>query len=173
MSEGDRVAGRGTFHQLDLGVAGVSPQGQGQKEELQKNSVLFDGTHGTDVNWRTRTRDQKRAPIASDITRSMWEQCAVGECTFALAADVSEAPRQVGAYSSTRLAPGGSGPGALLLVKACSALRRIAQKVVGKASRTWHFLVADDYYIEAERLEYQGALPVFLVLCATCEVPLS
>ena len=57
--------------------------------------VLFDGTHGIQVNRRTRIRDQERTPIASDLKSSMREKAKVGERTFALTADVKEAHRQV------------------------------------------------------------------------------
>ena len=40
-------------------------------------------------------RDQERAPIAADIKRLMREKSRVGEKTFALSADVSEAHRQI------------------------------------------------------------------------------
>ena len=56
--------------------------------------VLFDGTHGC-VNTKTRLRDQERAPIAADLKRSMREKAKVGELTFALSAEVTEAHRQV------------------------------------------------------------------------------
>ena len=32
--------------------------------------VLFDGTHGIDVNHRTRVRDQERGPIAAECVKS-------------------------------------------------------------------------------------------------------
>ena len=57
--------------------------------------VLFDGTHGLCVNSKTRLRDQERAPIAADLKRSMREKSRIGELTFALSADVTEAHRQV------------------------------------------------------------------------------
>ena len=57
--------------------------------------VLFDGTHGLCVNTKTRLRDQERAPIAADLKRPMREKAKVGELTFALSADVTEAYRQV------------------------------------------------------------------------------
>ena len=56
--------------------------------------VLFDGTHGLEVNKRTRVRDQERAPIAADSKRSMRAKAARGEATFVVTADVSEAHRQ-------------------------------------------------------------------------------
>ena len=52
--------------------------------------VLFDGTNG-----RTRIRDQERSPTATNLKRAMREKARVGERTFALTADVSEAQRQV------------------------------------------------------------------------------
>ena len=66
--------------------------------------VLFDGTHGLCVNTKTRIRDQERAPIASDLKRSMREKARIGELTFALSADVTEAHRQVPIHPG-RLAP--------------------------------------------------------------------
>ena len=57
--------------------------------------VLFDGTHGLSVNRRTRIRYQERSPIASDLKRALREKAKLGEQTFALSADVSEAHRQV------------------------------------------------------------------------------
>ena len=57
--------------------------------------VLFDGTNGIHVNKRTRIRDQERSPIAAVLKRAMREKARVGERTFALTADVSEAHRQV------------------------------------------------------------------------------
>ena len=56
--------------------------------------VLFDGTHGINVNKRTRIRDQERALTAADLKRAMREK-SEQEKTFALTADVSEAHRQV------------------------------------------------------------------------------
>ena len=40
-------------------------------------------------------RDQQRTPIAADIKRVMREKAALGQRTFALTADVSEAHRQI------------------------------------------------------------------------------
>ena len=57
--------------------------------------VLFDGTHGIAVNHRTRIRDQERGPIAGDMKRMMREKTTSNEATFALAANVTEAHRQV------------------------------------------------------------------------------
>ena len=36
--------------------------------------ILFDGTHGIDVNTRIRIRDQERAPIAADVKRVLREK---------------------------------------------------------------------------------------------------
>ena len=56
--------------------------------------ILFDGTHGLDVNTRTRISDQG-APIAADVKRVLREKTKQEEPTFALTADISEAHRQV------------------------------------------------------------------------------
>ena len=57
--------------------------------------VLFDGTHGLQVNKKTRIRDQERAPVAADLKSAMRAKAARGETTFAVTADISEAHRQV------------------------------------------------------------------------------
>ena len=57
--------------------------------------ILFDGTHGIDVNTRIRIRDQERAPIAADVKRALGEKAKQDEPTFALTADIAEAHRQV------------------------------------------------------------------------------
>ena len=57
--------------------------------------VFFDGTQGIAVNHRTRVRDQERGPIAADLKRLMREESKMGEPTFALTADVTEAHRQI------------------------------------------------------------------------------
>ena len=51
--------------------------------------VLFDGTNGISIFRRTRIRDQ------ADRKRVMREKTRQGELTFALAADVTEAHRQI------------------------------------------------------------------------------
>ena len=57
--------------------------------------ILFDGTHGIDVNTRIRIRDQERAPNAGDVKRYLREKASLETPTFALTADISEAHRQV------------------------------------------------------------------------------
>ena len=44
--------------------------------------ILFDGTHGVSVNTRTRTRDQERGPIASDVKRLLREKGEYGGTNF-------------------------------------------------------------------------------------------
>ena len=124
--------------------------------------VLFDGTHGLSVNTKTRLRDQERAPIAADLKRSMREKAKVGELTFALSADVTEADRlryiqmigtSLGAklslavtYSKTRWGLSAShrrliiGPGSLAPLDDYSSISLVT---------SWHMLVADDYLSES------------------------
>ena len=64
--------------------------------------VLFDGTHGLEVNTRTRIRDQERAPISADLKRSMRAKAAKGDATFAVTADISE---KVGSCSVAKFVP--------------------------------------------------------------------
>ena len=53
--------------------------------------VLFDGTHGIDVNRRTRVRDQERGPIAADIKRVLREKARRKLPSFALTTDITKA----------------------------------------------------------------------------------
>ena len=79
----------------DLVVASLGAQRKQKPGGKVTARVLFDGTHGLCVNSKTRLRDQERAPIAADLKRSMREKSRIGELTFALSADVTEAHRQV------------------------------------------------------------------------------
>ena len=152
--------------------------------------VLFDGTNGIHVNKRTRIRDQERSPIAADLKRAMREKARVGERTFALTADVSEAHRQVPIaecdwwMQGCQVQPGSSvyvnkvgtfdvASASYYWSRVASALGRLAQYLSGEQAHTWHMLVADDFHLEASGSGYRPALFAFFVLCATCNVPLS
>ena len=85
-------AARGQIIVMTESVGAQRKQKPGDKVTAR---VLFDGTHGLCVNSKTRLRDQERAPIAADFKRSMREKSRIGELTFTLSADVTEAHRQV------------------------------------------------------------------------------
>ena len=74
----------------NLVVASLGAQRKEKPGGVVTSRVLFDFTHGIDVNTSTRIRDQERAPIAADLKRAMREKSQVEEKTFALTADVSE-----------------------------------------------------------------------------------
>ena len=152
--------------------------------------VLFDGTHGLSVNRRTRIRDQERSPIASDLKRALREKAKLGEQTFALSADVSEAHRQVPIhpqdwhYLGCQVTPGsdvfihtvgtfGISSASYYWSREAGAVGRLAQYLVGGSTTTWHMLVADDFMLECGGPRYRMGLVIFFVLCATCGVPLS
>ena len=80
----------------DLVVASLGAQRKDKPNGVVSARVLFDGT----VNTRTRVRDQERSPTASDLKRAMREKAELGQPTFALTADVSEAHRQVPIHTS-------------------------------------------------------------------------
>ena len=84
----------------DMVVASLGAQRKDKPNGVVSARVLFDGTHGLAVNTRTRVRDQERSPIASDLKRTMRGKAELGQPTFALTADVSEAHRQVPIHSS-------------------------------------------------------------------------
>ena len=152
--------------------------------------VLFDGTHGLCVNSKTRLRDQERAPIAADLKRSIREKSRVGEPTFALSADVTEAHRQVPIHPDDwhllgcQVSPGadvfvntvgtfGIASASYYWSRVAAAVGRILQYLSGHTSTSWHMLVADDYLLESGGREYRTGLLLFFVLCAAVGVPLS
>ena len=152
--------------------------------------VLFDGTHGLCVNTKTRLRDQERAPIAADLKRSMREKAKVGELTFALSADVTEAHRQVPIHPDDwhflgcQVKPGGDvfvntvGTFGVASASYCwsrvaGSIGRLLQHLSGHSSTSWHMLVADDYLLESGGPGYRIGLLLFFVLCAVVGVPLS
>ena len=138
----------------------------------------------------TRIRDQERSPIAADLKGAMREKAELGQPTFALTADVSEAHRQVPVHPSDwhflgcQVTKGSTvyvnTVGILGITSASyywnrvgAAVGRISQYVVGKSATTWHMLVADDYHLEAGGEQYRFALIAFFIVCAVAGVPLS
>ena len=196
----DDQAGRGQVLKLseaeararfpDLVVASLGAQRKDKPNGVVSARVLFDGTHGLAVNTRTRVRDQERSPIASDLKRAMREKAELGQPTFALTADVSEAHRQVPIHPSDwrflgcQISKGSSvyvnTVGTFGITSASyywnrvgAAIGRLSQYVVGDTAATWHMLVADDYHLEAGGKEYRFALIAFFVVCSIVGVPLS
>ena len=152
--------------------------------------ILFDGTHGIDVNTRIRIRDQERAPIAADVKRVLREKAGLEEPTFALTADISEAHRQVPIdardwhYLGCQVTPEsdvyvhtvgtfGVASASYFWSRVATAVGRLSQYLAGHEAHTWHLLVADDYHLDAGGRAYRAALVVFFVLCAVAGVPLS
>ena len=152
--------------------------------------VLFDGTHGIDVNRRTRVRDQERGPIAADIKRVLREKARMKHPSFALTADVTEAHRQVPIdprdwhYLGAQVHPGGwvyvNKVGTFGVASAsywwsrvAGAIGRIAQYVPAHSAHTWHLLVADDYQLDSSGPAYREAIISFFVVCSLVGVPLS
>ena len=78
-----------------LVIASLGAQRKDKPDEVVTARVLFDGTNGIPVNKRIRIRDQERGPVASDLKRVMREKSKIGQKTFALTADITEAHRQV------------------------------------------------------------------------------
>ena len=152
--------------------------------------VLFDGTHGLCVNTKTRLRDQERAPIAADLKRSMREKAKVGELTFALSADVTEAHRQVPTHPDDwhflgcQVKPGGDvfvntvgtfgvASASYYWSRVAGSIGRLFQYLSGHSSTSWHMLVAEDYLLESGGPDYRIGLLLFFVLCAVVGIPLS
>ena len=120
----------------------------------------------------------------------MREKAELGQPTFALTADVSEAHRQVPIHPSDwrflgcQISKGSSvyvnTVGTFGITSASyywnrvgAAIGRVSQYVVGRQAATWHMLVADDYHLEAGGKEYRFALIAFFVVCSIVGVPLS
>ena len=174
----------------DLVVASLGAQRKQKPGGKVTARVLFDGTHGLCVNSKTRLRGQERAPIAADLKRSMREKSRIGELTFALSADVTEAHRQVPIHPDDwhllgcQVSPGGdvfvNTVGTFGIASAshnwsrvAAAIGRLVQYLSAYTSTSWHMLVADDYLLESGGPEYRIGLLLFVVLCAVVGVPLS
>ena len=152
--------------------------------------VLFDGTHGLSVNRRTRIRDQERAPTASDLKRALREKAKLGELTFALSADISEAHRQVPIhpedwhYLGCQVNEGSDvfihtvgtfeiPSASYYWSRVAGSIGRLSQYLASDLCTTWHMLVADDFMLVCGGPEYRMGLVVFFVLCLTCGISLS
>ena len=174
----------------DLVVASLGAQRKQKPGGKVTARVLFDGTHGLCVNSKTRLRDQERAPIAADLKRSMREKSKIGELTFALSADVTEAHRQVPIHPDDwhllgcQVSPGGDvfvntvgtfgiASASYYWSRVAAAVGRLVQYLSAYTSTSWHMLVADDYLLESGGPEYRIGLLLFFVLCAVVGVPLS
>ena len=157
-----------------LVVASLGAQRKDKPNGVVSARVLFDGTHGLAVNARTRVRDQERSPTASDLKRAMREKAELGQPTFALTADVSEAHRQISIHPSDwrflgcQVSHGSTvhvnmvGTFRMTSASYCwnrvgAAIGRISQYVVPESAATWHMLVADDDHLEAGGSEYRFA----------------
>ena len=173
-----------------LVIASLGAQRKDKPDGVVTARVLFDGTHGIPVNKRTRIRDQERGPVASDLKRVMREKSKVGQRTFALTADITEAHRQVPIAEEdwhllgcqvvsgaevyiNKVGTFGVASASYYWSRVASAIGRLAQYLAGKDATTWHVLTADDYHLEAGGVNYRVALILFFLLCATCRVPLS
>ena len=114
----------------------------------------------------------------------------LGQPTFALTTDVSEAHRQVPAHPSdwhflgcqvtknptvfvNTVGTFGITSASFCWNRVGAAVGRISQFVVGKLATTWRMLVADDYHLEAGGEQYRFALIAFFIVCAVAGVPLS
>ena len=174
----------------DLVIASLGAQRKQKPGGKITARVLFDGTHGLCVNSKTRLRDQERAPIAADLKRSMREKSKVGELTFALSADVTEAHRQVpirpddwhslgcqvspcGDVFVNTVGTFGIASASYYWSWVAAAIGRLVQYLSAYTSTSWHMLVADDYLLESGGAEYRIGLLLFFVLCAVVGVPLS
>ena len=120
----------------------------------------------------------------------MREKSRIGELTFALSADVTEAHRQVPIHPDDwhllgcQVSPGGdvfvNTVGTFGIASAsydwsqvAAAVGRLVHYLSAHTSTSWHMLVADDYLLESGGTEYRTGLLLFFVLCAVVGVPLS
>ena len=133
----------------------------------------------------TRSRYQERAPLAADLKRVMWETARLGEKTFALTADVTEAHGQIPIHPrdwhllGCQIEVGGDvyintvGTFAVASASYCgsraaSAIGRLTQFLTGRSANTWR-----DFHLGDSGTEYGAALISFLVFCSTAGVSLS
>ncbi len=79
----------------------ATPAALGALEKLKDDGsvavrILYDGSHGVDINMRIRQRDQDSGPCAADIKRVLREQSAVGQSLpRTITVDIEDAHRVV------------------------------------------------------------------------------
>ena len=128
--------------------------------------------------------DQLRAPIAADVKRSLREKAKLEGPTFALTADISEAPIDARDwhYLGCQVTPGsvvyvhtvgtfGIASASYYWSRVSTAVGRLSQYLAGHDAHTWHLLVADHYHLDAGGRAHRGAVMVVFILCAVVGVP--
>ena len=153
--------------------------------------ILYDGTHGVQVNKRIRVRDQDRCPTAVDIKRVQRQQALGSTSIFGLVADVAEAHNIVQVKESDwpkqscQLEPGGEvyswKVGTFGVASAAYWWSRMGGAVgrltmYGTSALTaapWISLMADDFRLEAQGAGFAEGLLYMIWLFVILGVPLQ
>ncbi len=145
--------------------------------------LVFDGTHGVDVNRRIRVRDQERPPSAADAKAYLGAQAKRRRATLGLAADAKSAHRTImvsendWGHQAARAEDGddvyvatcgtfGTSSIAYWWNRLASAAVRLTHYLADADDELWILLLADDFKIESSSSRPKSAV-IFVLLLLT------
>ncbi len=143
--------------------------------------LVFDGTHGVDVNRRIRVRDQERPPSAADAKAYLAAQAKRRRTTLGLAADAKSAHRTImvseadWGHQAARAEDGndvyvatcgtfGTSSIAYWWNRLASAAVRLTHYLADADDELWILLLADDFKIESSSSRPKRAVVFVLLL---------
>ncbi len=152
--------------------------------------LLFDGSHGVDVNKRIRQRDQDRSPSAPDIKRLLRAVADTGRRARTMTADVEDAHRLVNIrpadwkHQLCRARAGGPLFAFTVGVFGVCSISYWWSRLAGGALRGLHYLsteqealwvllVADDFKVESTAVDPDAALLYALLVLVLFGLPLK
>ncbi len=155
-----------------------------------KVRILYDGTHGANVNPRIRVRDKDRGPCTSDVKRVLRAQSQRGRPTVGLTVDVADAHRIIPVreadwrYQVCRARRGGDlyaihcglfgiSSAAYWWGRLAGAIVRLLHHISEPSMELWLLLVADDLKMESTARRPEEALLFVLWVLELLGVPLQ
>ncbi len=153
--------------------------------------ILYDGSHGVDVNMRIRQRDQDSGPCAADIKRVLREQSAVGQSLpRTITVDIEDAHRVVnvreqdwrfqlcrarddGPVYASKVGMFGVSSISYLWGRLAGAALRALHYASGIEEELWALLVADDYKVDSTAPGADRSLLFFLAFFHLLGLPIK
>ncbi len=175
-----------------LNIASLGAQVKARDSEGRATlRLLYDGTHGIDVNKRIRVRDAIPFPRARDIRRVLRAAADSGQPAFHVKLDVKDAHKAIQVreedwpYQCCRASTDGD-----VFVNTCgtygiasaaywwgrlaAAIHRVAVRtIVGKGLLLWLMLFADDWWAMALGKRFGTSVIMFTLLLQVLGVPIS
>ncbi len=150
----------------DAAVASLGALVKKAADGSKQVRILYDGTHGANVNPRIRLRDKERGPTTADVKAQLRAQSRSSRPTLGIAVDVQSAHRIIPVreadwrYQVCRARPGGPlyafccgvfgiSSASYWWGRLASALVRTVHHVADRDHELWILLVADDIKLES------------------------